>query len=314
MTVRRLILLAMAPFLVSAAPPADDQAQTVVRALLQQDTAVATIGYRLATANVDLCVEHMVESGMLIETLAQYGADYRAAAADVLKLTDRPTVALVVPGSPADRAGIRPGDALIGADGVAFTRTPPESAAGKFAAVDVAMTALDAALADGKAVLTVERGGRTLAIALVGTPACKARFQLIPGDNPDATANGTWVQLSTSMAAFATTPDDLAAILGHELAHNALGHRLSRAKIQREQELQADRLMPYLMARAGFDPKSAVILWQRFKRRRLGGLIPSSTHPGWGERVRVVAAEVVLIDGLRARGEPILPPADLRPR
>ena len=286
----------------------------MVRALLEQDSAVAAVGYRLATANVDLCVEHMVESGVLIETLAQYGADYRAAAADVLKLTDRPTVALVVPGSPADRAGIKPGDALIDADGVPFARSPPDSKEGKFASVDAAMAALDAVLADGKARLTVERAGQPLAIDLVGTTACKARFQLIPGSNPDATANGTWVQLSTSMAGFARTPDDLAAILAHELAHNALGHRLAKAKIQRAQELQADRLMPYLMARAGFDPKAAVALWQRFKRRHLGGLIPSTTHPGWGERAKAVAVEVARIDGLRMRDEPILPPDDLRPR
>jgi hypothetical protein len=304
----------IALLLASPASAVDDQADAVVRALLGQDSAVAAVGYRLATVNVDLCVEDMIESGLLIETLAQYGADYRAAAADVLKLTDRPTVALVVAGSPADRAGIKPGDALIDADGARFARTPPDSASGKFAAVDVAMTALDAALADGKVRLTVERAGQPVTIDLIGTPACKARFQLLSGNNPDATANGTWVQLSTGMAAFAKTPDDLAAILAHELAHNALGHRRAKAKIQRAQELQADRLMPYLMARAGFDPHAAVALWQRFKRRHLGGLIPSMTHPGWGERAKAVAAEVARIDGLRAPGEAVLPPDDLRVR
>lgn len=309
---RRLIPVGL---LLSSAPAAaDDQATAVVRALLMQDSAVAAVGYRLATANVDLCVEHMVESGLLIETLAQYGVDYRAAAANVLKLTDRPTVALVVPGSPADRAGITPGDALIDADGVAFARTPPTSSDGKFAGVDAAMTALDAALADGRARVTVERAGQRLPIDLVGAPACKARFQLIPGNSADATANGTWVQISTSLAAFARTPDDFAAILGHELAHNALGHRRSHAKRQRAQELQADRLMPYLTARAGFDPNAAMALWQRFKRRHLGGLIPAVDHPGWGTRVAAVTAEVARIGDLRARGEPILPPADLRPR
>jgi hypothetical protein len=310
MIFRRLAAL-VALLLVSPASAADDQAGAVVRALLEQDSAVAAVGYRLATANVDLCVERMVESGVLIETLAQYGADYRAAAADVLKLTDRPTVALVVPGSPADRAGVEPGDALIDADGAPFARAPPASADGKFAAVDTAMTALDVALADGKARLTMERAGQRVPIELIGTPACKARFQLLPGNNPDATANGTWVQLSTGMAGFARTPDDLAAILAHELAHNALGHRLAKARIQRAQELRADRLMPYLMARAGFDPHAAVALWLRFKRRHLGGLIPSTTHPGWGERAKAVAVEVARIDGLRARGEPILPPNDL---
>lgn len=305
-------LLALA--LIAAGPSADDQATLVVRGLLQQDTAVATIGYRLATANVDLCVEHMIESGMLIETLGQYGAAFRPAARQVLGLSDSPTVALVVAGSPAERAGLKPGDILIDADGAGFAAAPTESADGRFADVEAAMAALDAALADGKARLTIERAGQRVTVDLAGIAACKARFQLLPGNYADAVANGTWVQLSTRMAAFATTPDELAAILAHELAHNALGHRKAKAKIQRLQELQADRLMPYLMARAGFDPAAAVGLWRRFEAQRLGGLFPSATHPPWSDRVRVVETERVRIAGLVSRGDTIVPPDDLRSR
>jgi len=305
-------LLAIA--LIAAAPSADDQATLVVRGLLQQDTAVATIGYRLATTNVDLCAEQMVDSGILIETLGQYGAAFRPAARQVLGLTDGPTVALVVAGSPAERAGIKRGDVLVDADGTPFAAAPPDSPNGRFAGVEAAMTALDTALADGKARLTVDRNGQRLTVDLIGIPACKARFQLVPGDYADAVANGTWVQLSTRMAGFATTPDELAAILAHELAHNALGHRKAAPKIQRLHELQADRLMPYLMARAGFDPGAAVTLWRRFEAQRLGGLFPSATHPRWSDRVHAVEIERARIAGLVSRGDTVIPPDDLKSR
>ena len=300
--------------LIGAGPSADDQATLVLRGLLQQDTAVATIGYRLATANVDLCVEHMVESGMLIETLAQYGAAFRPAARQVLGLSNGPTVALIVAGSPADHAGLKSGDVLVDADGTPFAAPPPDSPDGRFTGVEAAMTALDAALADGKARLTVDRNGQRLTVDLTGIAACKARFQLVPGGYADAVANGTWVQLSTRMAGFATTPDELAAILAHELAHNALGHRKAKAKIQRLHELQADRLMPYLMARAGFDPGAAVTLWRRFEAQRLGGLFPSGTHPQWSDRVRAVETERMRIAGLVSRGDTLVPPDDLKSR
>ena len=315
--IRRLKSLGMsiaALALVAAAPIADDQATLVVRGLLQQDTAVATLGYRLATANVDLCIDHMVESGMLIETLGQYGATFRAAAARELGLTDRPTIALVVPGSPAESAGLRRGDVLTDPDGTPFLPAPPESDDGRFAPVEAAMATLDAALSDGRARLTVARGGARLTIDLKGVTACKARFQLVPGNDADAVANGTWVQLSTRMAGFATSADELAAVLAHELAHNALGHRKATARIQRLQELEADRLMPYLMVRAGYDPNAAVVLWRRFLAKRLGGLFPSATHPPWAERLRAVEAERARIAALVSRGDTVLPPDDLKPR
>ena len=315
--IRRLRFLGMpvaALALAAAAPVADDQTILVVRGLLQQDTAVATIGYRLATANVDLCIDRMAESGMLIETIGQYGAAFRAAAVRELGLTDRPTIALVVQGSPAERAGLRRGDVLIDADGTPFVPAPPKSDDGRFAPVEAAMTTLDAALSDGRVRLTVMRGSDRLTIDLTGIAACKARFQLVPGNDADAVANGTWVQLSTRMAGFATSADELAAILAHELAHNALGHRKAAARVQRQQELDADRLMPYLMARAGFDPGAAVALWRRFLAKRLGGLFPSATHPPWTERLRAVETERARIAALVSRGDTILPPDDLKPR
>lgn len=176
------------------------------------------------------------------------------------------------------------------------------------------MATLDAALSDGRARLTVARGGARLTIDLKGVTACKARFQLVPGNDADAVANGTWVQLSTRMAGFATSADELAAVLAHELAHNALGHRKATARIQRLQELEADRLMPYLMVRAGYDPNAAVVLWRRFLAKRLGGLFPSATHPPWAERLRAVEAERARIAALVSRGDTVLPPDDLKPR
>lgn len=283
----------------------------VVRDLLRQDSAVGSTGYRLATANVDLCAEHMIESGMLVETLAQYGADYRPAAVEVLHITERPTVAWVMPGGPAARAGVMAGDVLITADGAPFAATPPRSANGVFAPVATAMNTLDAALAKGDARLTIERAGQQMTVDVIGVASCKARFQLLAGGSADATSDGTWIQLSTKMADMAQSPDELAAVLAHELAHNALGHRRADPSVQRRQELAADRLMPYLMQRAGFEPSAAVTLYQRFKQISFGGILPSATHPGWSIRARAVAAEVDRIAALKASGSPVVRPADL---
>lgn len=275
---------------------------------------MATIGYRLATANSDLCTDVMIESGLLIETIGEYGADYRPGAVAVLGLTNQPTVALVVPESPAERAGIRAGDALIEADGQRFEIRAPSSRAGDFGPVEAAVTLLDSVLADGKATLTVRRGAQNIVIELFGARACRAHFQILPGNELDAAADGIWVQISTRAAEFADTSDKLAAILAHELAHNILGHRKAIARIQRAQELAADRLMPWLMARAGYDPGAAAALWRQFETARIGGLIPDATHPGWGPRLRAVEAECARIRLQSASGGRLIPPPELNRR
>lgn len=317
MTWRRLISLIALPLLASVAraDSTPDRTDTVVRALLEQDMEVATVGYRLVTGNAARCPTGFVESGLTLGTLGQYDVPYRAAAARVLGMTDRPTVELVVPQSAAERAGINPGDVLIAANGLPFNASPPATKA-SFAPVEAAMDTLDKALADGRATLTVDRAGRQIVVELIGAAACRSRFQ-ISIDDLDAFGTDTiWIKLSSQMVDFAGTPDALAAVMAHELAHDVLGHRKAGigAGARRAQELAADRLAPYLMAGAGYDPGAAAMLWRRFKARHLGGLFTSPTYPGWGQRVQAVANEVARIADLRARGEPILPPADLRPR
>lgn len=125
------------------------------------------------------------------------------------------------------------------------------------------------------------------------------------------------------------TDDELAAVIGHEIAHALREHsreRLSRSLAEdlaltgialatgaeagtmelvskisavtftlphsREQESEADRMGLELMARAGYDPNAAITLWQ--KMSRLGGSGPEflSTHPSGESRIRDLEAAI----------------------
>jgi len=121
----------------------------------------------------------------------------------------------------------------------------------------------------------------------------------------------------------ADTPDALAAVLGHEVAHATQGHVMSRARknarqevwamlggaatgapdvwresiaiglglpYAREQETEADLVGLTYMANAGFDPRSAVYLWKNMaaakeadSRERPPEFL--STHPS--DQVRI---------------------------
>lgn len=140
------------------------------------------------------------------------------------------------------------------------------------------------------------------------------------------------------------TDDELAAIVGHEIAHALLEHgraRMSEALIKnvgvnlaaaylglgqagaaalaqaaqlaitlpysRSHETDADLLGIELAARAGFDPRAAVSVWQ--KMSRIGGAQPPqilSTHPAHATRIRDLEANIPrvlpLYEAARSRG------------
>lgn len=58
----------------------------------------------------------------------------------------------------------------------------------------------------------------------------------------------------------------------------------------RNQELEADRLGLNIMARAGFDPRAAVTLWEEMAQSE--GQPPAflSTHPDPGQRIELLQA------------------------
>jgi predicted Zn-dependent protease len=122
-----------------------------------------------------------------------------------------------------------------------------------------------------------------------------------------------------------TTDDELAAVIGHEIAHALREHtreRVSRAYAQqlvlsgaaavagvgegtasianmiaevtfqlpfsRDQESEADTIGLELMARAGYDPRAAVSLWNKMSSASSSGGPPEflSTHPAAKERIK----------------------------
>ena len=132
------------------------------------------------------------------------------------------------------------------------------------------------------------------------------------------------------------TDDEIAAVMGHEISHALREHARERISRQmgtqmavgiagalfgigeagqnlgsmvanvtinlpnsRTHEVEADRIGVELAARAGFDPKAAVTLWEKMAKQSSGGQPPKflSTHPSHEDR----------INDLRAYAEKVAP-------
>jgi len=323
---RRIVLrgLALAAGLLAPVPPAAAQPDSPEQALLAMramDRRVATIGHKLAAANLDLCAAQAWLPGLALHDLSQYGPDFRAAANRAFGLGAGPGVLALAAGGPAERAGLRADDVLVALDGEPPPRGPPRRER-SFEQMELILAALDRAFADGRAELEVARGGARLTIAIQAERGCASRFQLVPGRSLNARADGRYVQLTAAIAEYAQGEAELAAVLAHEFAHNLLGHRvrLDEAQVERgflgnfgrnarrirETEIEADRFSVYLLERAGYDPEGAIRFWSRFGRRGLN-LLGSPTHPNWRRRVETLAAEIAAIRRARAAGRAPMP-------
>lgn len=173
--------------------------------------------------------------------------------------------------------------------------------------------------------------------------------ELFADDSANAFAlPGGRMGVHTGLLNVATTPDQLAAVMGHEVGHVLARHgnervsqqaaaqglligasvftgaetqesqqlmaalgagaQLGLMKFSRDHESEADHIGLRLMARAGFDPREAVTLWQNMSRGSAGQRPPEilSTHPSGTTRItRLQAAmpeALQLYEAARASG------------
>ncbi|HEV2080351.1 MAG TPA: M48 family metallopeptidase [Allosphingosinicella sp.] len=302
-----------------AALAAPDPALVALQAM---DERVATLGHRLARSNADICPRTMPLSGLLLHGLEQYSARDRASAAATFGLGEELAVLAVIPGSAADRAGLRRGDAILTVGGRAFPRAAARSR-GSYGRVQAVEELLLASMESGPVEIEFNREGSRRSATLRPEPGCLSRVQLVPSGKLNAKADGTYAQITTAIVEQAGSDDELALVIAHEMAHNALGHRVrldrqkasrgvlraldgSAAKIRRT-EMEADYLALYMLARAGFDLEAAPAFWQRSGPSAFLETFSDGTHPGRAERIAAALRTIQEIRLKQRQGAPLVP-------
>ena len=317
---RPLLFLALSAA-VPTASRADDEA--VFAPLQALDARVATIGYRLAVANAPLCTIRMHATGLVIHDLAQYEPSRREAARRYFGFEAPIGVEAVVEGSPAAAAGVRPRDSLVAIDGqpidLPFVTSSVAATTARSLRIDAA---LNRAGADGALRLDLLRGGKPLTVELRPVEACRSRFEVSFDEVYDSAADGETVQVSVKLMQAFRNDDEAAFILGHELAHNMLRHRvrLDEAGVKRgmfegfgrsvgyirRSELEADIVGLAFAANAGFDPAAAPRFWRWFGPKHAASIFMDRTHPRWSTRAAVLDGEAATL--AQGKSRPFDPP------
>ena len=294
--------LAAAAALLAALPlHAAPRADTALTELQGRDAQLFAVGWRLAAANAGFCERAAPALGLSVLDAGGFADPERVRGQ--LGLSGDLAIGAVAPGSPAAQAGVAANDTLVAIDGLALAETFPRKKPAWQRLIDVT-AALDAAAARGPVTLTVaDRSGAARTLTLTGVPACPTRFEVLDSGGK-AMAEGTRVIFGKSFPGFGYPEPEFAAAVAHEFAHNLLRHRARLDEAGRSlgnvrlSEREADRLMPWLLANAGFEPEAATRFMERWGPRHDGGLFRNRNHEGWDERADAIRAEVVKVQGL----------------
>ncbi|MFN3466883.1 MAG: M48 family metalloprotease [Candidatus Brocadiales bacterium] len=243
-----------------------------------------------------------------IGALIMKGSD-KVSRAFGLSKQDRCILVSVAEGGPADQAGLKPGDVIKGvddketedADGLKFTEGKP-------------------------ARVIVERGGVEMAFTVVPEEVPYIKIRLKETDRVNAFAKFTGIEVTGGMLRFVENDDELAMIIGHEIAHLTHGHLPKNMAVAglcglvggltgpfvmhttqalyapycRENEREADYFGLLYTHRAGYDIEKGIELWKRFAieipRSRSKSFL--RTHPATTERIlRVKKVAEMIKDG-----------------
>lgn len=336
----RAFLLGLAAFALTACatpgkPSGGNSVVDTMRWIRSLDERVQTVSWRLATANTEFCGANVGPVlGAEFWSAASFDAKARRFATAAFGLTDQPSVAHVVPGSPAAQAGLRTGQEIVavgdvplppGAEGLKVFAAETEKA-GKQRKVTLRLTVRDAS------------GQR--AVAIESVPACRFSVGLAADASVNAATDGSNIVVTTGLLSFARNDSELAIVIGHEIAHNILRHpeamrseavadvvglaldamiaaatgltgprpgRLGMAQRSAGREAEADYVGTYFAARAGYDTRNIEQIWKRLGKEHPEALASDLDHPDLDKRYSAMEATSREIEAKKAAGQPLIP-------
>ncbi len=309
------------------------QSEIAIRSVVEDFVRLRNVAYPLATKANALCGENVSYTTGLLFANANMYKDLKEATGTVYGWTDVVKVMHVIPGSPGEASGIKVSDILVTIND--WQVPVGDDAVKKFS------KKLDEMTKEGKpVVLNVLRGEEKKQFTVYPEKACASEVWMAQDDIVNAFADGKHVVVTRGMLHFTKDDTELALVVSHEIAHNAMGHigkqkknawwgialdllvaagtgvntqgafqRAAMLKYSKDFEAEADYVGLYIMANAGMNIATAPEFWRRMAEAHPGSIRTNmlATHPATPYRLLALEEAVKEIDKKRESGASLVP-------
>lgn len=310
-----------------------------IRDYYAQFARVQNVGFNIKVANRQFCETVSPQIGLYAATVQSLPRRYRSYSHEALQLSwARPTAISVAARSPAAVAGIAVGDQILTLD------NEPVPPTGTARWIDTWLKKHG-----GQPVkIMARRDGEDTLRTVYPVMACAIPVEY--ESNPDAGAYTDFhkIAIRAGLMRVVASDDDLATVIGHELAHNTLRHnkkqeqnaflgevggavidgglmltgvysgrtfsrhfrKVGAGAYSVEFEREADYAGAYYAARAGYDISHAAEIWRRMAMEGPAAIVRTGSHPITPVRFVQMNKVAEEIAEKRRRGLPLIP--DLR--
>jgi membrane-associated protease RseP (regulator of RpoE activity) len=297
------------------------------------------VAYPLLVASTELTKKKRWSYGFVFNSLTNFERkDRKIAQRAFPKLTEGVSIVHLVEGSPAVSSELKVGDIIEEYNGKTIKKVKHLTKAFKH---------LKDEENPGPGKFVVLRDGERIEVSVEPKQIAGYEVNLVADQQVNAWADGSTVNFTYGIMRFTESDDELALIIGHELAHNTEGHvgkamlktaatalpivalgsvaavmtgvdvspmakiamKAAQAKFSRGHEREADYVGTYITARAGYSIEGAEDFWRRFSSEIPNSMKESydSSHPTSPERTVRMEKVCTEIEDKIAKGLTILP-------
>ncbi len=312
---------------------ADKQREIVFQQRYFDIRRLHKIAYPILRSNVELCENNTRNgSGIYVVNKYSFQKEYRKAALKIRNIDDPLIVMAVAKNSAADKAGFKESDVLISVNDWSIPL-------GKDGLTEIGDKFREIAKKTMPMAIKIIRDGKEKTLTLRPEKLCSYSYSIVQKPDVNAFADGKAISVYSGMMRFIESDEELAIVVGHEIAHNIMEHigkqtgnyvigtifdilftgigidtqgafgRIGAKAFSQDFETEADYVGLYLMARAGYDITGAGYLW-----RRMGVMYPSTiksshtaSHPSTPYRFVSLDKTVEEIEEKRKNGLPLMP-------